>query len=352
MSIQARAVLLLTALVGLAACSTSPPTPPADAGIEGLKVFANLGRSNGQWVVVGHCTTAGGSARSSMPRCNVAEMNKDEALFFDLATLKPFKEDNQLVCVDYSLVDQYPERIKRCQEFESIYDASLSPVGALGTAIRFATTFGTTLSRRWVLDEDRFRAAIESAMSAPQRQAYLIAERDARMGAIKARQDYAAAAPAREAAAQAASQEAARQRALKRQQFQADRQRLAREAQNRFATLSAQPKSIGATVCSRDNRLGYVEQLAGPRIKLAIKGRAVVRRERVYRDDDARGPFDVDTTGLPIDWVSNPGLSNVEVAVLDPHYLFQPHQTIKLGHINTGEIWDDATYWAACDWRF
>lgn len=164
MSIQARAVLLLTALVGLAACSTSPPTPPADAGIEGLKVFANLGRSNGQWVVVGHCTTAGGSARSSMPRCNVAEMNKDEALFFDLATLKPFKEDNQLVCVDYSLVDQYPERIKRCQEFESIYDASLSPVGALGTAIRFATTFGTTLSRRWVLDECCGRLKVDQLM--------------------------------------------------------------------------------------------------------------------------------------------------------------------------------------------
>jgi hypothetical protein len=70
------------------------------------------------------------------------------------------------------------------------------------------------------------------------------------------------------------------------------------------------------------------------------------------RDDDARGPFDVDTTGLPIDWVSNPGLSNVEVAVLGPHDLFQSHQTIKLGPINTGEIWDDATYWAACDWRF
>lgn len=178
-----------------------------------------------------------------------------------------------------------------------------------------------TLSRRWVLDKDRFRAAIESVLPPPQRQVYLIAERDARMGVIKAQQDYAAAAPAQ-------------------------------EAQNRFATLSAQSKSIGATVCSRDNRLGYVEQLVGSRIKLSIKGRAVVGRARVYRDDDARGPFDVDTTGLPIDWVSNPGLSNVEVAVLDPHYLFQPHQTIKLGPINTGEIWDDATYWAACDWRF
>jgi hypothetical protein len=352
MAIQFRAAFLLTALVGLGACSTSPPTPQAEAGIEGLQVFANLGRSNGQWVVSGYCTTAAKSARSSLLPCNVSAMQKDEALFFDLATLRPYKDDNKLGCIDYSLVDEYPERIKRCQEFESIYNASLSPISALGTAIRFATTFGTTLGRVWVLDEDRFRAAIESAMPAPQRQAYLVAERDTRMGVIKARQDYAAAAPAREAAAQAASQEAARQRALKRQQFQTERQRLAREAQNRFTTLSAQPKTIGMTVCSRDNRLGYVEQLAGSRIKLAIKGRAVVRRERVYRDDDARGPFDVDTTGLPIDWVSNPGLSNLEVAVLDPHYLFQPQQTIKLGAIGTGEIWDDATYWAACDWRF
>ncbi len=352
MKILVRRSLLPVVLLGLSACSSSPSTSSTDDGIGNLQVYANLGRSNGQWVVGGHCTTAGTSARSSIPRCNVAEMNKDEALFFDLATLKPFKEDNQLVCVDYSLVDQYPERIRRCQEFESIYDASLSPVGALGTAIRFATTFGTTLSRRWVLDEDRFRETIESALPASARQTYLVRERDARMGVAKATADYAASAPAREAAAQAASQEAARQRALKRQQFQADRQRLAREAQNRFAALSAQPKSIGATVCSRDNRLGYVEQVAGSRIKLAIKGRAVVGRDRVYRDDDARGPFDVDTTGLPIDWVSNPGLSNVEVAVLDPHYLFQSHQTIKLGPIGTGEIWDDAVYWSACDWRF
>lgn len=348
MNFPASAVLLLWALIGLGACSTSPTTPRADAGIEELKVFANLGRSNGQWVVSGYCTTATKSARSSLLPCNVSAMQKDEALFFDLATLRPYKDNNKLGCIDYSLVDEYPERIKRCQEFESIYNASLSPISALGTAIRFATTFGTTLGRVWVLDEDRFRAA----MPAPQRQAYLIAERNARMGVIKAQQEYAAAAPAREAAAQAASQEAARQRALKRQQFQEDRQRLAREAQNRFATLSTQPKSIGATVCSRDNRLGYVEQLARSRIKIAVKGRAVVRRERVYRDDDARGPFDVDTTGLPIDWVSNPGLSNLEVGVLDPHYLFQPHQTIKLGPINTGEIWDGANFWAACDWRF
>lgn len=78
----------------------------------------------------------------------------------------------------------------------------------------------------------------------------------------------------------------------------------------------------------------------------------MIDQELVYRDDDARGLFDVDTTGLPIDWVSNPGLSNLEVAVLDPHYLFHPHQTIELGPINTREIWDGANICAACDWRF
>lgn len=350
-----RGLLWLLPVLGstlLCACSTTPSTPGTDPGVQNLQVYADLDRKNGLWVVGHYCTTAPASARSPLSTCRATEMNSQESLYFDVATLKPFRGASELGCIDYSLVDQYPKRIQRCKDFESIYDASLNPFGMMGTAIKFVTTFGTTMARRWVLDESKFREAIETALPAPSRQAYLIQERDARRGKLKAEQDYAAAAPARQAAAEAAQQEAARQRLQDRRRFQTEKVRFAQAAQARFSSLATRPKSVGTTVCSADNRLGYVEQVAGPRIKVQIKGRAVVGRDRVYQDSDPKGPFDVDTSGLPVDWYSNPGWRNVEVPVLDSHFLFQPLQTIRIGPLNAGQIWDDGRYWGACDWRY
>lgn len=331
-------------------CSSSPPTAPNPTGIDNLRVFAELDRKDGRWVVGNYCTFAAG--RSSLRPCKDKEMTGHEVLYFDVATLKPYQEENILGCVDYSLVDKHEKRIKRCKDFESIYDASLNPVGALGTAVVFVTTFGTTMMRRWVLDEDRFREAIEMALPAPARQAYLLQERDARQGVTKARQDYAAAAPAREAAAQAAQQEETRRREQVRRQYEADRVRYAQDAQSRFAALSVQPKQIGMTICSANNRVGYVEQVAGNRIKVLVKGQAVAtwnETSSVFKRNPL-GPFEVDTSSLPYGVIGEG--SNVDLPVTDPHYLFKAHQTIRIGAIGAGQIWDESRYWGACDWRF
>lgn len=157
MKIFLKVGFLAVLIHGISACGANPPTVPADPGVQNLQVYAELDRQNGQWVVANYCTTSPASSRSRMQRCDTTKMNEQEALYFDVATLKPFKAENFIGCIDYSLVDKFSKRVQRCKDFESIYEASLNPAGMLGSAIHFVTTFGTTMVRRWDLDEDKFR---------------------------------------------------------------------------------------------------------------------------------------------------------------------------------------------------
>lgn len=337
----------------ISACGSNPPAVPADAGVLNLQVYAELDRQNGQWVVGNYCTMAPKSARSQMKRCDTAKMNEDEALYFDVATLKPFKSDNFIGCIDYSLIDKAPKRVKRCQDFESIYEASLNPAGMLGSAIYFVTTFGTTMVRRWDLDEEKFRAAIETASPASERQAYLVRERDVRAGLIKAEQEYAAGAPARQLAAQQAREQAQRAEAEYRVKFAEQVRQANDDAERLFQSLSAATKSVGSTVCSADNRIGYVEQIAGPRLKILLRGRAVAQRDAVYGHGNALGPFRVDKGGLSMEDTISPDSAAIELPVIDPNYLFKPHRTVRIAPTasSSGTIWDEARFWGGCEWR-
>lgn len=93
------------------------------------------------------------------------------------------------------------------------------------------------------------------------------------------------------------------------------------------------------TVCSSDNRLGYVEQVAGPRIKILLKGRAVGN----YGEFGEFGPFDLDDTGMVDLQQARP--------ITDANFLFRP-LTKQVRFANRQElIWDEGRYWAACEYR-
>lgn len=79
----------------------------------------------------------------------------------------------------------------------------------------------------------------------------------------------------------------------------------------RFKAGAAAPKSIGQRVCSRDNRFGWVEQIAGDRIKVALEARMI-------------GESD--------------------------YYLFGIRSL--LGEVPmSGQIWDESAQWGLCEFR-
>ncbi|WP_299689714.1 hypothetical protein [Hydrocarboniphaga sp.] len=84
-----------------------------------------------------------------------------------------------------------------------------------------------------------------------------------------------------------------------------------------FQNAAAKPKILGGSVCSSDNRLAYVERIAAARIQLRLAGVA-----------------------------TSDGLNSESL----PYYLFRAHPAVRF--IQGGKIiWDDASYWAACDYR-
>ena len=77
-------------------------------------------------------------------------------------------------------------------------------------------------------------------------------------------------------AARAARQQAAREEAEREREERIAAARQARVAAEKlFAEFAAKPKEIGMEVCSADNRVGYVDRVALPRIQIQIVGQIV-----------------------------------------------------------------------------
>lgn len=111
-------------------------------------------------------------------------------------------------------------------------------------------------------------------------------------------------------------------------------------ARQAFTAAATSAKSVGVTVCSADNRIAFVEQISGSRIKLSILGRAMAR----LRKYGELGPYDV------IQDPNNSGMYD-EGLIVDPYFLFYP----LTGTISVSKapetLWDDGSSWARCDYR-
>ena len=112
-----------------------------------------------------------------------------------------------------------------------------------------------------------------------------------------------------------------------------------RAARQAFSAAAMAPKSVGATVCSADNRIAFIEQVSGSRLKLSIRGWAMARRQKFGE----LGPYDLERGP------DNFGMYD-EGRILDPYFLFYP----LTGSITVSRapetLWDNGSSWALCNY--
>lgn len=341
-AIAAIAVALL-----LAGCASAPEQrdKPKD---EELGLYGALRKKDGRFYVETICRKTRSplpEGASKYPECTV-NIRKNGSLFFDLATLAPVSTSNATCMVWGQPEGQKPHFA--CDAYKEIHETSvgLNLLTAPLTAVGAVLNAGTKLPTNVKLDEDAFRREIEIALPTERRLEMIEQEREwrANLPVRKANEQYYA---------QRAKEAAQLERTARAQAFEDQASKALAEAQQRFVVASsAANKSVGTSVCSPDNRMGYVEQVAGDKLKILIKGRAVAKRDAVYGHGNPLGPFKVDTQGLPFDLsVGRQGI-NLELPILDPYYLFKPHSTIRIGGGQGDLIWDDGRQWGTCGWQF
>lgn len=339
---------LTSFLLVIAGCASSPtpPTPGAAKDDAPLGLYARLVKQNGQYSVTGICWSKSlklAADASKYPAC-AEPVGTKGALYFNLSTLNPAGPSGE-VCSAWG-GDGRKKVPPACDQYRDIYEADVGVNVVLSPLILIATVknLGTAAPTAVKLDEGAFKREIEKALPTPQRLAIIEEERAWRQGAPERAQMIA---KQRQVQAEAAR----RQQQARTDAFRSQIQQANLAASQKFQAAASAPKTLGATVCSADNRLGYIEQVAGARIRLSVKGRAVSGRDSIYAHGNPLGPFKLDTSRLRLeDRIGRDG-ANIEVPVLDPHYLFKPLPTVRIGPIDTGELWDDARYWGLCHWR-
>ena len=305
-------------------------------------LYARLSKEGGQYVVGQICRKDGHRRPPGESRYSECEYGFDKPgrLYFDVETLEPVNPG--LACNQYNLND--PKKSGTCSDYPYL-DLYSSSVGAsVASGVLSVLKLGTEKNALLTIDQARFRAAIEFALPTQRRQALINEE-------VSYRASYQSRMAAEQQRAQEATRRSRETQAQQQQAFAAQTRQANLAAEQRFSALSNAPKSTGMTVCSQDNRLGYVEQMSGGKIKILVKGRAVAERDAVYGHGNPLGPFKVDTSSLNYELALGEHGKRLELPVLDPLYLFKPHRGVRIAPLNPGQIWDDSGYWAACDWR-
>jgi hypothetical protein len=109
----------------------------------------------------------------------------------------------------------------------------------------------------------------------------------------------------------------------------------------RFSAAVAAEKPVGSTVCSADNRVAYIEQVAGTRIKLTVRGRAL----GTYAEFGKFGPHSL--MSAPEQYATQGTPQQIE----DANFLFHPlPRSVRLSS-EPQVIWDESRFWGACDYR-
>ena len=119
------------------------------------------------------------------------------------------------------------------------------------------------------------------------------------------------------------------------------RQAIASAAADRFRSAAAFKKEIGLIVCSSDNRLAYVEQIAGVRVKLTVRGQAAGTFEEFGR----YGPRSLKSR-------TGQYLRHDEAGLIEyPNFLFQPLSSAVRFTSAPETIWDLSERWGVCEFR-
>lgn len=339
-----RALSVLTVGLGVAmfwGCASTPPSPPTSAAALG-DLYARLSKERGQYVVGPICRKDGSrrpSGESRYPECEY-RFDKPGRLYFNVETLEPAYPD--FVCNQYNLND--PKKSGSCDDYPYLDLYSTSVGSSVASGVLSVLKMGTEKNALLSIDQPRFQQAIESALPTQRRQALINEE-------VSYRASYQSRMAADQRQAQEAAQRSREAQAQQRQALEAQARQAILAAEQRFSALSNAPKSTGMTICSRDNRMGYVEQVSGSKIKILVKGQAVAERDAIYGHGNPLGPFKVDTSSLNYELALGEHGKHLELPVLDPLYLFKPHRGVRIAPINPGQIWDESGFWAACDWR-
>jgi len=332
----------------LAGCASAPEQrdKPSEDAVLGL--YGVLRKNDGRYSVAAVCRktrTPLPDGASKYPECKGA-IHKNNSLYFDLVTLAPAASSDAVCLVWGQQADQ--KQHFACDEYKDIHKTSVglnlltAPLLAVGTVL----SAGTKLPTNVQLDEDAFRREIEIALPTERRLTMIEQER-------AWRNDFPARKANEQQFAQRAKEASQRERVARARTFDDQAGKALSEAEQRFVAASAAAnKSVGTAVCSPDNRMGFVEQVAGDRIKILIKGQAVAKRDAIYGHGNPLGPFKVDTQGLAFADAFGPQGAGLELPILDPYYLFKPHPTIRIGGRDGDVTWDDGRQWGACGWRF
>lgn len=107
-----------------------------------------------------------------------------------------------------------------------------------------------------------------------------------------------------------------------------------------FERAANQAKGVGMTLCSQDNRIAQVEQVAGARIKLLLRGRALGR----YGEFGEVGPH-------RLGFAQDSDEAHAARPIQDDYFLFNPLSgSVRISN-GSDVFWDESRYWGVCDYR-
>jgi len=121
-------------------------------------------------------------------------------------------------------------------------------------------------------------------------------------------------------------------------------------AEQRFRERLSETKEVGMTVCSVDNRIGYVEQIAGQRIKVEVRGMAA-GRHAFGKLPGPQGPFEFNTSMMSMEEEADRHARRDVFPVKDPYFFWQGQQTVQMLPFKQPQtVWELAAGWAGCPW--
>lgn len=113
---------------------------------------------------------------------------------------------------------------------------------------------------------------------------------------------------------------------------------ISRLGAKRFMQAAAVPREVGMTVCSADNRVAFIKQVDGARVRLLVRGRAVGNQG----DFGPYGPFDTALFEAP---------AGRPIPITDPYFLFLPLPgAVKFVRVEE-KLWDLGRLWAICGYQ-
>lgn len=226
-------------------------------------LYAQLVKERGGWTLTGLCTDD--SSVSKTFRCNRGALKDPYQNYINLRTLSPTYSTKGIICSTMLFVkhdwgyDRKPSKsTNRCVP-EDYWDSNIA-WGEFGQYLFVIPAIVLSYYKEVYFDYEEFGEAVSEALSnkaTVDRVNVYVAKLDEK------------------------KDEATQVKAQKEENYRIKRlkEKEAKEAAVRnFERASKEQKSIGSKVCDTENRIGYVEKIAGSKVNISIK-------YRIYGDD-------------------------------------------------------------------